>query len=133
MKLDSEGGAEATTPKSRYIATAVSLTLAAASMRSESDVDHGVAHRGGDTGARAAGGLNGFKLVGMTLGMAVPSRALGYTMGAYGAGISVYSHFIARGHDVVFPKNTAMEIGMGQRQAETGTVPVTLGSEMARN
>ena len=31
VKLDSEGGAEATTPKTRYLATAVSLTLAAAS------------------------------------------------------------------------------------------------------
>ena len=118
VKLDSEGGAEATTPKTRYLASAVSLTLAAASMRGDQDVDHGVAQSGGDAGARAAGGLNGFKLVGMALGLAVHSRALGYTMGAYGAGLSVYSHFVARGNDVVFPKNTAMEIGIGTRQAE---------------
>jgi hypothetical protein len=124
VKLDSEGGAEATTPKSRYLATALSLTLAAASVRSDSDVDHGVAHAGGDSGARVAGGANGFKLVGMALGLAVQSRALGYTMGAYGAGMSVYSHFIARGHEVVFPKNTAMEIGIGRRQEGTaGAVP----------
>ena len=32
VKLDSEGGAVATTPKTRYLATAVSLTLAAASV-----------------------------------------------------------------------------------------------------
>jgi hypothetical protein len=33
----------------------------------------------------------------------------------------VYSGFFARGHEVVFPKNTAMEIGIGQRQkAEAG-------------
>jgi hypothetical protein len=123
VKLDSEGGAEATTPKTRYLATAVSLTLAAASVRSDSDVDHGVAHAGGDTGARVAGGAGGFKLVGMALGLVVQSRALGYTMGAYGAGMSVYSHFIARGHEVVFPKNTAMEIGIGRRQAGTGAAP----------
>ena len=43
VKLDSEGGAEATTPKTRYLATAVSLTLAAASVSGDSDVDHGVA------------------------------------------------------------------------------------------
>ena len=47
VKLDSEGGAEATTPKTRYLATALSLTLAAASARSDNDVDHGVAHAGG--------------------------------------------------------------------------------------
>jgi len=120
VKLDSEGGAEATTPKTRYLATAVSLTLAAASVSSgNSDVDNGVAHTRGNTGAQVAGGVNGFKLVGMALGLAVHSRALGYTMGAYGAGMSVYSRFIARGHEVVFPKNTAMEIGIGRRHEGT--------------
>jgi hypothetical protein len=40
VKLDSEGGAEATTPKTRYLATAVSLTLAATSVNSGgTDVD----------------------------------------------------------------------------------------------
>ena len=51
----------------------------------------------------------------MITGALVHSRAFGYTMGAYGAGMSVYSHFIARGQEVVFPKNTAMEIGIGTR------------------
>jgi hypothetical protein len=121
VKLDSEGGAEATTPKARYLATALSLTLAAASVRSDSDVDHGIARTGNATGARVAGGANGFKLVGIGLGLAVKSRALGYTMGAYGAGMSVYTHFIARGQEVVFPKNTAMEIGISrQREGSAG-------------
>ena len=115
VKLDAEGGAEATTPKTRYLATALSLTLAAASVNGESDVDNGVARTGGSTGSRIAGGANGFKLVGVALGLAVHSRALGYTMGGYGAGMSVYSHFIARGREVVFPKNTIMEIGIGRR------------------
>ena len=124
VKLDSEGGAEATTPKARYLATALSLALAAASVRSDSDVDHGIARTGNGTGARVAGGANGFKLVGIGLGLAVKSRALGYTMGAYGAGMSVYAHFIARGQEVVFPKNTAMEIGIG-RQRERSAGPLS--------
>ena len=75
VKLDSEGGAEATTPKTRYLATALSLTLAAASVSSgDNDVDNGVAHTRGNTGAQVAGGVNGFKLVGMALGLAVKSR-----------------------------------------------------------
>ena len=132
VKLDPEGGAEATTPKTRYLATALSLTLAAASVRSDSDVDHGVAHAGGDTGPRVAGGANGFKLVGIVLGLAVQSRALGYAMGAYGAGMSVYSNFIARGHEVVFPKNTAMEIGIGRRrQGAMGSAPRTSAAAVA--
>lgn len=118
VKLDSEGGAEATTPKTRYLATGFSLALAAASARVDNDAEHGgpSSSAGGDAGSRVAGGANGFKLVGMVLGLAVHSRALGYTMGAYGAGMSVYSHFIARGTEVVFPKNTSMEIGVGTRK-----------------
>jgi type IV secretory pathway VirB10-like protein len=115
VKLDAEGGAEATTAKTRYLNTAVSLALAAASARQDPD-EPAV----GSPGARAAGGLNGFKLVGMVMGFAVKSRGLGYTMGAYGAANSVYSNFIARGHDVVFPKNTAMEIALARRsQSDT--------------
>jgi len=113
VKLDSEGGAEATTSKSRYLATAVSLGLAAASLGEDSD--RVGAGSGGNASNRAAGGAAGFKLVGMVAGTLVHSRAFGYTMGAYGAGMSVYSHFIARGQEVVFPKNTAMEIGIGTR------------------
>ena len=117
VKLDSEGGAEATTSKSRYLATGVSLGLAAVSLSGDSDeVGTGNA---GNTSNRVAGGAAGFKLVGMTLGVLVHSRAFGYTMGAYGAGMSVYSHFLSRGHEVVFPKNTAMEIGIGTRPGET--------------
>ncbi|HST09249.1 MAG TPA: hypothetical protein VLL05_02640 [Terriglobales bacterium] len=129
VKLDSEGGAEATTSKTRYLATGISLALAAASMRTDNDAGRdGAAGGAGDPGSRVAGGANGFKLVGMALGLAVKSRALGYSMGAYGAGMSVYSHFIARGTEVVFPKNTAMEVGVGTRkestQAEASTVTV---------
>jgi hypothetical protein len=134
VKLDSEGGAEATTPKTRYLATAVALSLAAAStVGGDTDVNNGVAHAQANTGAQVAGGVNGFKVVGMVLGLAVHSRALGYTMGAYGAGMSLYSHFIARGKEVVFPKNTAMEIGIGTRKIgaaqQTRTDPATVGTE----
>jgi hypothetical protein len=134
VKLDSEGGAVATTPKTRYLATAVALSLAVASTGGgDTDVDNGVAHAQANTGAQVAGGVNGFKVVGMVLGLAVHSRALGYTMGAYGAGMSLYLHFIARGKEVVFPKNTAMEIGIGTRKIgaaqQTRTDPATVGTE----
>ena len=110
VKLDSEGGAEATTSKTRYLHTAISLALAMAS--AHQDEDGGGAST---PGARAAGGVNGFKLVGMTMGLLVKSRAFGYTMGAYGAANSVYSNFIARGQEVVFPRDTAMEVALAAR------------------
>ena len=113
MKLDSEGGAEATTPKTRYLGTAVSLWLASASGEG-GDHDRVGGDAGGDSGGRAAGGAGGFKLIGIALGLAVHSQALGRAMGVYGAGMSVYSNFLVRGREVVFPKNTAMDIGIGQ-------------------
>jgi hypothetical protein len=121
VKLDSEGGAEATTSKSRYLGTAVSLGLAMMSAQEGGDRDGGKVH--GDGGNAAAGGLGGFKLVGMILGAAVRSRAFGTTMGAYGAAVSIYTNFMARGHEVEFPKNTAMQIGVGTRAA-TAKPPV---------
>jgi hypothetical protein len=126
MKLDSEGGAEATTPKTRYLGTAVSLWLAAASGEGE---DHdrldGGGNATGNTGGRIAGGAGGFKLIGIALGLAVHSQALGRAMGVYGAGMSVYSNFLVRGREVVFPKNTAMEIGIAQHDdgASSPAVP----------
>ena len=115
VKLDSEGGAEATTSKSRYGAVALSLGLAAASVHHVGDHDGDATSPSGTTTGRAAGGLGGFKLVGAVAGVLVHSRAFGYTMGAYGASMSIYRNFIARGHEVVFPKNTAMEVGIGTR------------------
>jgi len=49
------------------------------------------------------------------------------SMEAYGAGMSVYSHFIARGNEVVFPKNTAMQIGTGTRVSGPSLAPTPAG------
>jgi hypothetical protein len=89
-------------------------------MGGDNDVEHGVAYAGGDSGPQIAGGWNGFKLVGIALGLAVHSRALGYTMGAFGGGMShVFELRRSRGHEVTFPKRTAMEIGISRQQANT--------------
>jgi hypothetical protein len=54
-------------------------------------------------------------LVGIVLGVAIKSQTFGMAMGAYGASRAVYSHFLARGQEVIFPRNTVMEIGIGNR------------------
>jgi hypothetical protein len=108
LKLDSEGGAEAQTPKTRYLQTGIAVGLAALSTMGDGD---------GDVGNRTAGGAGGFKLIGIALGLTVRSQPLGMAMGAFGASRSIYTHFISRGRDVVFPKNTAMAIGIGTRPA----------------
>jgi len=53
-------------------------------------------------------------------------------MGALGASRSVYIHFIARGLDVVFPKNTAMENKIASRPAPVSASPQTARSNNDR-
>lgn len=106
VKLDSEGGAQATTPKTRYLETGFALGLAAISASGDGDAD---------LSNKAAGGGNGFKLIGVGLGIAARSQPFGIAMGAVGASRSVYEHFISRGRDIDFPRDTAMEIGFGGR------------------
>ena len=116
VELDSEGGAQSTPPNTRYLSTAIAIGLAAASSKTDSDARYG-GGAGGDAGNRVAGGAAGFKLIGIALGAFVHSQPLGMAMGAYGASISVYRNFIARGTELVFPKNTAMEISIGARSS----------------
>jgi hypothetical protein len=107
LRMDSEGGAEATPPKTRFLATTVAVGLGAVSFLGDTF---------GDTGPRVAGGAGGYKLVGIALGLAIHSQEFGMAMGAYGGCRSIYTHFIARGREVVFPKNTSMMIGIGERR-----------------
>jgi hypothetical protein len=114
LSLDSEGGAQATTPKTRYLTTGISIALAAASLSPEGDA----AEPGqsiGEMGGRAANGASGFRLLGLVMAVAIRSRPVASGFGVYGAGMSVYGNFLSRGHDVVYPKDTAMAIGFGSR------------------
>jgi hypothetical protein len=110
LNLDSEGGAETQTPKTRYLRTAISVGLAAATHEDEAF-------------NRAEGGAGGFKVVGIVIGAAVSSHPLAIAMGAFGASRSIYNNFIARGRDVVFPEFTAMQIAVDTREAATGQSP----------
>jgi hypothetical protein len=125
VKLDSEGGAKATSSNTRYINTAIAVGLAAISQRGD-EPHGGVSDPGGSAGSRIAGGAGGFKVVGIILGATVHSRVFGASMGAYGAAMSIYGNFIARGQEIVFPKNTAMAVGIGSRVGAAG--PVGKGS-----
>jgi hypothetical protein len=127
VQLDSEGGAEANSPKTRYVATRISLALAFVSVRGDPDARNGDVN--GNTNSRVTGGAGGFKLGGIVLGACVHSQPLGMAMGAYGASVSVYSRFIARGRDLVFPKNTAMEISIATRTSTpSSNVPKSAAS-----
>ena len=115
VELDAEGGAKAGSPKSRFLLTGIAIGLAAVSSGVGGDTL-------GDTTERAAGGAGGYKLVGIVLGAAIHSQPFGMAMGAFGASKSIYVHFIARGREVIFPKNTAMQLGIGARPAPAAGV-----------
>jgi hypothetical protein len=110
VKLDLEGGTRSTSPKTRYLTTGLAVGLAVVSYE-DRDLEDGVTDTRGNASQGAAGGAAGFKLVGIVVGAFVRSRPLALGMGIYGAAMSGYSHFLARGREVVFPKGTAMEIG----------------------
>ncbi len=101
LSLDSEGGAKATTPKTRYLTTGISIGIAAFS----SD----------DLLNSTLDGASGYHLIGLAVAALARSRAFAIGFGVYGAGKSVYNHFLSRGHEVVYPKDTAMAIGFGSR------------------
>ncbi len=105
-QLDSEGGAKSTSSKTRYISTGASVGLALIGSGGRRDV--------GDAGP-TAGGATGFKLIGLIAGISFRSHTYGILMSAYGGGRSIYNNFLGKGRDISFPKDTAMEIGFGNR------------------
>ena len=115
LELDAEGGAQVTTPRTRYLTTGIAVALAASSMSPDRDARFHGGDGGGDPGAGAANGASGFKFLGTIVGALARSRVVASGFGVYGAAMSVYSHFLARGRDVVYPKDMSMVIGLGTR------------------
>lgn len=113
LKLDEEGGAQVTTPRTRYLTTGIAVMLAASQASPDRDAGQGP-NPGG-----AASGASGFRLVGMIVGIAAQSRVVSAGFGSYGAAMSIYYHFLARGRDVVYPKDMAMAIGLGTREQKS--------------
>ena len=105
-QLDSEGGAKSTASKTRYLSTGASVGLALIGSGGRKDV--------GDA-SPTAGGATGFKLIGLIVGIAFRSHTYGILMSAYGGSRSIYNNFLGKGRDIVFPKDTLMEIGFGNR------------------
>jgi hypothetical protein len=105
-QLDSEGGTKSTASKTRFLSTGASVGLALIGSGGRNDV--GVA-------SPVAGGATGFKLIGLVVGIVFQSHNYGILMSAYGGGRSIYDNFLSKGKNIVFPKDTVMEIGFGNR------------------
>ena len=116
LKLDEEGGAQATDSKTHYLSTGVALFLAAAA--SHPDTEHGTTDVAGDPSVRAGAGVSGSGITGTLISLAAKSQPVSMAFAAWGAGTSVYNNFLSRGKDVVFQKDTPLEIGFSEPHAK---------------
>ncbi len=98
LKLDAEG---TITPKSQSSAIAPLLLTLLAGRALDND---------GNLTVQTGVASNGFGLVGRVVGIAAGNRSLAAGLGFYAAGLSFYQNFLHSGRDVIFPKDTRIEI-----------------------
>jgi hypothetical protein len=98
LNLDAEG---TITPKNKASALAPILLSLLASRALDTD---------GNITVQTGVASNGFGLVGRVVGIAAGSRNFAAAMGFYAAGLSFYENFLRSGQDVIFPKDTRIEI-----------------------
>jgi len=124
LKVDSEGNARATEPKSRLLGPVVALVVASRALDNDADRDRaGTGGGSANYGGRTTGGFSGFGLLGSAAAQA--SKSVGSVLGIYGLAWSVYSTVISRGSEVEFPKNTAIAVRFG---AQASTLSKKAGS-----
>lgn len=70
---------------------------------------HGLDRDGGQV-ANGTVASNGFGIIGRVVGISAGSRYLAAGIGFYGAALSVYDRWLTHGRDVVFAKDTRIEI-----------------------
>ena len=113
VKIDSEGSAKATEPKSRLLAPAISALVALKSMDNDSGKPTSAGGNGaGNAGGTALGGFSGFGLLGVA---ARASATAGAALGMWGLAVSVYTNIVSPGHEVEFPKNSSLVVRFGVR------------------
>jgi hypothetical protein len=107
LRLDDEGGAQATDSKTRYLSTGVALLLAGAA--SHPDTEHGTTDAAGEPSVRAGAGVSGSGITGTVVSLAAKSQPVSMAFAAYGAGVSVQQLFVARERRCVRGKHAARD------------------------
>jgi hypothetical protein len=98
LQIDPEGGI-APKPQNRVLLPLVLTVLAGRGLDND-----------GSQVANGAVASNGLGIVGRIVGIAASSRNVAAGIGFYGAALAIYDSFLARGHNVVFVKNTRIEV-----------------------
>lgn len=118
IRIGLEGGAHVVSSKKKYIMPAINVLLATTSFDSDSQnraIQEG-SSQGSDAASGALRGGVGFGLMGCLTAMAARLQPVTAAFAFYGAAMSIYSHILARGSEVVFPKDTPMEIRFGRHE-----------------
>lgn len=129
IKVDEEGSVRATESKTRFLGTALALLIA----QRAGDTDAGRNHAGAgsgessNVGGRTLGGGMGLGLLGT--GLAQISPNVGAVLGYYGLAWSVYSTVVARGAEVQFGRNAAVDIGFSDRPPSSPNKPASDGTK----
>ncbi len=105
VSVDSEGGAKAGSDKNKYLAPLALGVLAAASMDGDEASD---VFKSGVVS-------NGFGLVARVVTMAASNRGLAQGFAYFALSKSIYKRWIAKGHEVTFPKDTRLEVELAER------------------
>lgn len=123
LKVDKEGGVQATESKTRFIGTAVVVLISrrAADNDAERSQSGAITGQSSNVGGRTLGGGMGFGLLGAIA--AQSSRNVGAAFGYYGLAWSVYSTVVKRGAEVQFGKNAVIDIGFNQRTPAGASKP----------
>ena len=103
IRIDDEGGAKATNGAARFL-----TPLSLGSLQAVRD-------SAGSGLVREALAGNGLDMLTRVVGTAFSDGGLITGFGYYEMGKVVFDQWIARGHDVVFPRNTRVEIELAQR------------------
>lgn len=120
MQLDTEGGTNVAGDKqARVLSTALSVMIASSTL--DGGHEHHRVDTNGDPGNRSVAGASGYKLIGFVLAFGIQSRTYGRVLGFLGAGESAYIHFIARGQNLVLPKDTPIEVSFGRHRRPSGS------------
>lgn len=98
LQIDSEGGVQSK-PQGRVIVPLVLTVLAGRALDDD-----------GNFAGNAAVASNGFGIVGRVVGIVAGSRDLAAGIGFYAAGLSFSERWLVRGQNVIFAKNTRIEV-----------------------
>lgn len=118
MKVDEEGGVKATESKTRFLAPVLAAFVA--SRAADNDINKTTGAPYPNNAGHTLGGAFGFGLFGAAAARCSPNFARAF--GFYGLGWSVFRNVVARGQEVEFQRNAAIEIRFGAREQPSSKI-----------